>query len=48
VFVATVVLIASLLHKLKQQKVLERTEIITVYTIGSVASFWLFERISAF
>jgi hydrogenase/urease accessory protein HupE len=47
-FVATVILIGWALHKIRKQIILERAETITVYIIGGLSSFWLFERISAF
>ena len=47
-FVSAVLLITWLLHHLKQPALLEKAETIAIYTIGSLSSFWLFERISAF
>ncbi len=51
-FVMTVVVLGwmmtSLMHRLKQSALLENTETIAVYLIGSLSSFWLFERISSF
>ena len=47
-FVATIVIIGWILHRLKQPALLERSETIAIYTIGSLSSFWLFERVSAF
>ena len=47
-FVATVLLLGWLLHKLKQPKLLSWAETATIYSIGGISSFWLFERISAF
>jgi hydrogenase/urease accessory protein HupE len=47
-FVAAVLVIGWILHHLKQQKLIDYAEAITVYSIGSLATFWLFERASAF
>ncbi len=47
-FVATIVIIGWILHRLRQPALLERSETIAIYTIGSLSSFWLFERISLF
>jgi hydrogenase/urease accessory protein HupE len=47
-FVSAVLLLTWLLHRLKQPALLEKAETIAIYTIGSLSSFWLFERISAF
>ena len=48
VFVALVFLLGWALMQLKQPKLLERAEMATIYAIGGVSSFWLFERISTF
>jgi len=47
-FVATVLSLGYLLHKLKQRKLLDWSETVAIYSIGGLSSFWLFERISAF
>ncbi|MFV2056831.1 MAG: HupE/UreJ family protein [Thiohalomonadales bacterium] len=47
-FVASVVLLGWMLHKLKHQRLLGWAETTVVYTIGGLSSFWLFERVSAF
>ncbi len=47
-FIATVILLGWALHKLKYPKLLDWNETVTVYFIGSLATFWLFERVSAF
>jgi len=47
-FVLIVVLLTSLLHKLNQQKILKQAEILVIYSIGGLSSFWLLERISVF
>ncbi len=47
-FISVVLLGSWLLHRLQHQKLLEAAEYVTVYVIGSIASFWLIERISAF
>ncbi len=48
IFVATVLSLGYVLHKLKQPKLLNWSETIAIYAIGGLSSFWLFERISAF
>ncbi len=47
-FVTAVLLLTWLIHRLKQPALLEKTETFALYAIGSLSSFWLFERISAF
>ncbi len=47
-FIAIVLALGWVLHRLQQQKFLEKAETVAMYSIGSLASFWLFERISAF
>ena len=47
-FVATVVLIALALQRLKHPDILQKVETVVVYCIGTLSSFWVFERISAF
>lgn len=47
-FIATVILLGWALHKLKHPRLLDRSETVTVYFIGSLAAFWLFERVGAF
>jgi len=47
-FVTTVLLLAWGLHRFKQPVLLARAETIATYAIGSLASFWLFDRISLF
>lgn len=47
-FIATVLALGWALHRLQQQKLLDKVETVAMYSIGSLASFWLFERISAF
>lgn len=47
-FVTAVLLITWVLHQLKKPVLLEKAESITIYTIGSLSSFWLIERISSF
>jgi hydrogenase/urease accessory protein HupE len=47
-FVVTVVSLGWVLHQLKQPKLMDRAEIVAIYSIGSLATFWLFERISLF
>ena len=47
-FVSAVLSLTWLLHRLKQPVLLEKTETFALYAIGSLSSFWLFERISAF
>lgn len=48
VFVAVVLLLGWVLHQLKQPTLLEKAEAATIYSIGGISSFWLFERISTF
>ncbi len=47
-FVATVLSLGYLLHKLKQPKLLNWAESVAIYSIGGLSSFWVFERVSAF
>jgi hydrogenase/urease accessory protein HupE len=47
-FVFVVLLLGWALHRLKQQALLGKAETVAVYAIGSLSSFWLFERISTF
>ncbi len=47
-FVTAVLLLSWTLHRLNQSAFLEKAETITTYAIGSLSSFWLFERISLF
>lgn len=47
-FIAAVLTLGWALHKLKQPQLLERAEQVAIYSIGGIASFWLFERVSAF
>lgn len=47
-FVSLVLLAGWLLHRLKQPVLLARSETVAIYVIGSLSSYWLFERISLF
>ncbi|GMR15701.1 MAG: HupE/UreJ family protein [Gammaproteobacteria bacterium] len=47
-FVAAVLSLGYLLHKLKRPKLLDWSETAVIYSIGGLSSFWLFARISAF
>jgi len=47
-FVSVVLLAGWALHRLKQPVLLARSETAAIYIIGSLSSFWLFERISSF
>jgi hydrogenase/urease accessory protein HupE len=47
-FVASVVLLGWMLHKLKYQRLMGWAETAVVYSIGGLSSFWLFERVSIF
>ena len=47
-FVATVVLIALALQRLRHPDILQKVETVVVYGIGTLSSFWVFERLSAF
>ncbi len=48
VFIAAVLLLAWILLRLNRPKLLHYAELVTLYFIGSLSSFWLFERTSAF
>jgi len=48
VFVTAVVLIGLALQRLRHPYVLQKVEMVVVYSIGGLSSFWVFERISAF
>ncbi len=48
IFVSCVVMAGWILHQMKFQTTLNRLETVVVYSIGSIASFWVFERISVF
>jgi len=48
IFVSSVLVIAFILKQLKLTFLLEKGQIIAVYLIGSLSSFWLIERISGF
>ena len=47
-FVAAVLLLAWVLRRFTRQSVLDRAETVTVYFIGGLSSFWLFDRVSLF
>lgn len=47
-FVTAVVLIGLALQRLRHPYVLQKVEMVVVYSIGGLSSFWVFERISAF
>lgn len=47
-FVSGIVLLTWFLHQINQQKLVNRAEAVVIYSIGGLASFWLFERISLF
>lgn len=47
-FIATVLLLGWAIQQLKQPRLMDRLESISVYAIGSLASFWLIERVAAF
>lgn len=47
-FVASVLFLGWVLHKLNQQRLLGWAETTVIYTIGGLSSFWLFERIGTF
>jgi len=48
VFVASMLLLGWSLHKLKQKPLLDKAEVVAVYTIGGLSSFWLIDRVSLF
>jgi len=47
-FVATVVLVALLLQRLKHPRFMGKVEMFVVYGIGGLSAFWVIERISVF
>jgi len=47
-FVLVIVLLALLLRHLMSAKLMEKLEMVLVYAIGGVASFWMIERVLAF
>ncbi len=47
-FVATIVLSALALGRLKRPRLLEKAERVAIYSIGGLSSYWIFERISTF
>lgn len=47
-FVAMVLLLGWVLHRLKRPKLLDRAESAAIYSIGGLSSYWLLERISLF
>jgi len=47
-FIAAVLALGWLLHRLRRPQLLLRLETLVVYAIGGISSFWLFERVSAF
>jgi len=47
-FVSVVILVGLMLKKLNQPHLLDKARILTVYGIGSLASFWFIERVSGF
>ena len=47
-FIAVVLALAALLQSLLRPGWMQRLELLAVYTIGSLASFWLIERVAAF
>jgi hydrogenase/urease accessory protein HupE len=47
-FIGAVLLCGWLLHRWKHPLLFERGEVVATYTIGSISSFWLIERIASF
>jgi hydrogenase/urease accessory protein HupE len=47
-FVASVVLVAWLLRRLKYVRFMQSVEMFVVYAIGGLSAFWVFERVSTF
>lgn len=47
-FIALVLSLGWILHRLKQPRLLDWAETATLYSIGGLSSFWLFDRIAAF
>ncbi|RLA61511.1 MAG: HupE/UreJ family protein [Epsilonproteobacteria bacterium] len=48
IFIVAVMFIGFILHKLKHPILLDKSKTIIVYTIGSLSTFWLIERIASF
>ncbi len=48
IFVATVIFLNLLIYRLTERSILDRTRKLAAYFIGSLASFWLIERIVSF
>ena len=48
IFITSIVLIYYLIQKFDNQVLLDRVEMITVYSIGAISSFWLIGRVSGF
>lgn len=48
IFIAIVMSIALILHKLNQPILLEKSKTVIVYIIGTLSTFWLIERIASF
>ena len=47
-FIAVVISIGFILHKLKQPVLLEKLNVVVVYIIGTLSTFWLIERLVSF
>ncbi len=47
-FVSVVVLIGAMLRRLNRPLLMDKARVLTVYAIGSLASFWFIERVSSF
>ena len=47
-FIATVIAVGKVLHKLAKPSILNKGRVAVVYMIGSLASFWFIDRVIAF
>lgn len=47
-FVGVVLSLTWVLHRLQRPKLVDQLESVTIYVIGGLSSFWLFERVAAF
>jgi len=47
-FVSVVVLVGLLLQRLQHPNLLQKVETVVVYAIGTLSSFWVFERLGSF
>ena len=45
IFIASVVTVAGLLHKFTSHLFVQRVELVAIYSIGTISSFWLIDRV---